>query len=254
MNGRAITCRALPGVPDIEPGADLAGLVHDGMQRAGISLEAGDVLVVAQKAVSKAEDRFVDLRTIEPSTAAIEVAGRANKDPRFVEVVLRESSSVIRVARNVLITRHRRGFVMANAGIDQSNVGRGEHTVLLLPVDPDASAAALRCAIAARCSVAPGVIISDSFGRAWRLGVVNIALGVAGFPAIVDLRGHPDRDGWVLQVTQVAVADAIAAAAGLVMGEAADGTPIVLVRGVGVSAPDGSGQALIRPEAEDLFR
>ncbi len=211
---------------------------------------------VAQKIVSKAEGRYVPLDSIEPSARASELAITCAKDARFVEAVLRESSDVLRAERNVLITRHHRGHVMANAGIDRSNLPRrpGADVVLLLPVDPDRSARLLCDALATLAGVRVGVIVSDSFGRPWRNGVVNVALGVAGLPAILDLRGGHDLHGRVLETTQVALADAIAAGAGLAMGEAAEGTPAVRVRGLNWQAPEVDGQSLVRPLAEDLFR
>jgi coenzyme F420-0:L-glutamate ligase/coenzyme F420-1:gamma-L-glutamate ligase len=252
----------LPGLPEIRRGDDLATLILAALRRADLALQAGDVLVVAQKIVSKAEGRSVDLRTITPSSKAVELAARVQKDARFVEVVLSESAEVVRAAPGVLVTRHRLGFVMANAGIDRSNVPaedatRPEDTVLLLPVDCDGSAARLRARITALAPLGaaePAVVISDSFGRPWRQGVVNIALGVAGLPALRDLRGGLDREGRSLQMTQVAVADALAAVAGLAMGEAAEGMPVVHVRGLDISGPLSDGQSLIRPPNEDLFR
>jgi coenzyme F420-0:L-glutamate ligase/coenzyme F420-1:gamma-L-glutamate ligase len=254
--GGSLSFCALPGVPEITPGVDLAGVALDGMRRAHWELQPGDVVVFAQKIVSKAEGRSVRLRDVQPSARAEEIAARCLKDPRLVELVLAESTDVVRVAPNVLITRQRRGYVMANAGIDHSNTGAAADAdcVLLLPLDPDASARALCMALAARTGVAPGVIVSDSFGRPWRLGTVNVALGVAGLPALVDMRGEVDRDGRTLQVTQVALADAIAAGAGLAMGEATEGAPIVLVRGVVTAAPHNDGRALIRAANEDLFQ
>ncbi len=252
----SLALRALPGIPDIDPGADLATELLQAVARAGTAFATGDVLVVAQKIVSKAEDCYVDLRGLQASARAYELATLTGKDPRFVELVLRESRAVVRAARNVLITRHRLGYVMANAGIDRSNIphdGPAE-TVLRLPQDPDASAQRLRAAILERTGTAVAVIVSDSFGRPWRVGTVNVALGVAGLPAVVDQRGGKDRHGRTLETTQVALADAVAAAAGLAMGEAAESTPAVLVRGLHWRTPDGNGQALIRPEAEDLFQ
>ena len=246
---------ALPGVPEIAPGADLADVALASLALARLALSAGDILVFAQKIVSKAEGRFVDLRDVQPSTRALELAARCDKDPRLVELVLTESTEVVRVAPNVLLTRHRCGFVMANAGIDHSNVGDADgELVLLLPLDADASARGLRAALELRTGLAPGIVVSDSFGRPWRYGTVNVALGVAGLPALVDMRGGVDRDGRTLLVTQVAVADAIAAGAGLAMGEATEGVPIVHVRGYAATAPDSDGRALLRPVHEDLFR
>ena len=262
MASAPVVVQPLPGLPEIRRGDDLATLILAALRRADLALQAGDVLVVAQKIVSKAEGRSVDLTTITPSSKAVELAARVQKDARFVEVVLSESAEVVRAAPGVLVTRHRLGFVMANAGIDRSNVPaedttRPEDTVLLLPVDCDGSAARLRARITALAPLGaaePAVVISDSFGRPWRQGVVNIALGVAGLPALRDLRGGLDREGRSLQMTQVAVADALAAVAGLAMGEAAEGMPVVHVRGLDISGPLSDGQSLIRPPNEDLFR
>lgn len=262
MRDAPLELRALSGLPEVRRGDDLAGLIDAALRRDGVALRAGDALVIAQKAVSKAEGRAVDLATVTPSTRARELAAVVRKDPRFVELVLAESSAVVRAVPDILITRHRQGFVMANAGIDRSNVpGAGDDVVLLLPEDCDGSARRLREAIAALATRAagaavppPAVVISDSFGRAWRQGTVNVALGVAGMPALRDLRGGLDREGRVLQTTQVALADALAAAAGLVMGETTEGTPVVLARGLDFSGPLTDGQALIRPPDEDLFR
>ncbi len=262
MASAPLVVQPLPGLPEIRCGDDLATLILAALRRADLALQAGDVLVVAQKIVSKAEGRSVDLTTITPSSKAVELAARVQKDARFVELVLSESAEVVRAAPGVLVTRHRLGFVMANAGIDRSNVPaedatRPEDTVLLLPVDCDGSAARLRARITALAPLGaaePAVVISDSFGRPWRQGVVNIALGVAGLPALRDLRGGLDREGRSLQMTQVAVADALAAVAGLAMGEAAEGMPVVHVRGLDISGPLSDGQSLIRPPDEDLFR
>lgn len=245
---------ALPGLPEIRAGDDLAALIRAALARSGRVLQATDVLVVAQKVVSKAEGRTVRLGEVTPSAEALALAERVLKDPRFVECVLAESLEVIRAVPNVLITRHRSGHVMANAGIDRSNVPAAapdDETLLLLPRDCDASAAALRSALSPE---APAVIISDSFGRPWRQGTVNVALGVAGFPSLLDLRGGVDREGRRLQTTQIAMADAVAAGAGLVMGETTEGRPVVLVRGLDFSGPVRDGRALLRPIDEDLFR
>ena len=250
-----LTLTALRGVPEVLPGSDLAVLLAGALGAAGAALEAGDVLVVAQKIVSKAEGRYVALDTVQPGPRALELAGITGKDARLIELILGESSAVLRAKRDVLIVRHRLGFVMANAGIDRSNLAQssGSGSVLLLPQDPERSAAALRAALGERCGVLPGVIISDSFGRAWRRGVVNVAIGAAGVSALVNRRGERDRAGRPLEVTEVAHADAIAAAAGLLMGEAAEGTPAVLVRGLAPQGAETPAASLIRPLAEDLF-
>lgn len=255
MRDAPLELRALTGLPEIRRGDDLAGLIGEAMVRQQITLRGGDALVVAQKVVSKSEGRVVDLAAVTPSVRATELAARVRKDPRFVEVVLAESSEVVRAVPDILITRHRQGFVMANAGIDRSNVpGADADLVLLLPADCDASARRLRERLTGADGVAPAVVISDSFGRPWRQGTVNVALGVAGMPALRDLRGGVDREGRVLQATQVALADALAAAAGLVMGETTESTPVVLARGLDFSGPLADGRSLIRPPDEDLFR
>jgi coenzyme F420-0:L-glutamate ligase/coenzyme F420-1:gamma-L-glutamate ligase len=246
----------IPGVGLVSAGDDLAALLTAAIRAAGLSLLDGDCLVVAQKVVSKAEGRTVDLATVEPSSRALALAAEIGKDPRLVELVLGESVAVVRTAPNTLIVRHRLGYVMANAGVDQSNLAPNgaRQEALLLPVDPDASAAALRAALLAREGVRVGVIVSDSFGRPWRQGSVNIALGAAGVAALHDRRGERDLFGRPLAVTQVAVGDAIAAAAGLVMGEGAEGVPAAIVRGADVQAPHRPAADLIRPVDQDLFR
>ncbi len=255
MASRMIGFTALCGLGEIEPGADLAHLIVQAIEHQGLALASDDVLVVAQKIVSKAEGRFVELGSVVPSEQARHLAQVTGKDPRLVEVILAESEEVVRAVRNVLIVRHRLGFVMANAGVDRSNIPQeaGER-VLLLPRDPEGSAQALRARLLELRRVSLGIIISDSFGRPWRRGVLNVALGSAGVPALIDRRGELDRDGRKLEVTEVAFADAVAAGAGLAMGEAAEGTPIVHVRGLAPRAPERSASALLRTQAEDLFR
>lgn len=246
---------ALEGIPEAKPGADLAALIAAALDAGKTPPEPQDILVVAQKIVSKAEGRYVDLAAVQPSPRARDLATAADKDPRLVEVILSESDEVLRVKPGVLVVAHRLGFVMANAGIDRSNLGPcGSERVLLLPRDPDATADALRRALEARYAMPIGVIVSDSFGRAWRNGVVNVALGAAGLPALIDARGRRDRDGRPLEVTQIAFADAVAAGAALVMGECDEGTPVVLVRGLVPDALAATAAALIRPKSEDLFR
>jgi coenzyme F420-0:L-glutamate ligase/coenzyme F420-1:gamma-L-glutamate ligase len=238
----------LPGMPELEAGDDLAGLLVDAAQRVG-GLAPEDVLVVAQKAVSKVEGRVVDLSEVEPSDRARELA--ADADPRRVEVILREARALVRSRPPLLITETDHGFVCASAGVDASNA-KGPDTVVLLPRNPDASASALRDAITARTGIHVGVIVSDSFGRAWRQGTTDVALGVAGVEALRDLRGRRDRVGYELHTTQIAVADEIAGAAELVMGKT-DGVPAAIVRGL-VLEGDGRGSDLIMPRERDLFR
>jgi coenzyme F420-0:L-glutamate ligase / coenzyme F420-1:gamma-L-glutamate ligase len=246
----------LPGVPMVQPGDDLAALAISALVDAAIAPEADDVLVVAQKIVSKAENRFVDVSTVKPSEAARKLAEETKKDARFCEVVLSESKRIVRHRENLIIAEHRLGWVMANAGIDHSNVapGDGHERVLLLPVDPDASARALREELVASYGVPIAVIISDSFGRPFRRGTVGIALGTAGLPSVIDWRGHPDLFGRALEVTETGFADEIAAAASLVMGQANEAMPMVLVRGLSWTAPETDGAALVRPPEHDLFR
>jgi coenzyme F420-0:L-glutamate ligase/coenzyme F420-1:gamma-L-glutamate ligase len=256
MHSARVTMTGLAGFPLVQPGDDLGAVTLAALRSNGLVPEQGDVLVVAQKIVSKAEGRFVDIATVQPSERAIALAAELDKDPRFVEVVLSESKRVVRHRPGLLIVEHRLGFVMANAGIDHSNVGAedGVERVLLLPVDPDGSAEALRQYLIGAFGVGLGVIISDSFGRAWRKGTIGVALGAAGLPALIDLRGHPDLFGRELLVTETGFADEIAAAAGLLMGQADEAVPVVLVRGLAWSAPDRPGSFLIRPAEHDLFR
>ncbi len=238
---------ALPGLPMVQAGDDLAALIEAGLARAGLALRSDDVLVLAQKIVSKAEGRGVALASVTPSAEALAMAEQVQKDPRFVELVLSESQRVVRARPGLLIVQHRLGFVMANAGIDQSNLGEEGHA-LLLPCDPDGTAAAL----AARLGCP--VVITDSFGRAWRRGTVGVAIGAAGLPALWDLRGRPDLFGRTLQVSISGFADEIAAAASLLQGQGAEAQPVVLVRGLAWDAAPNPAAALLRPEAEDLFR
>ncbi len=247
---------AVPDLPVVRPGDDLAALVAAGLARAGRALEPGDVVVVAQKIVSKAEGRFVELAAVAPSPAAEQLAGAVGKDPRIVEVILSESRRVVRSRPNLLIMEHRLGFVMANAGVDHSNVTPlGEpDRLLLLPLDPDGSAERLRAALAARLGVEAAIVISDSFGRPWRRGTVGVAIGSAGLPALVDMRGRPDMFGRTLEVTVVGLADEVAAAAGLLMGQADEARPVVVVRGLRWTAPVVPAGELVRPPAEDMFR
>ena len=238
----------LAGLPELEEGDDLGLLLADACARAG-GLEHGDVVVVAQKAVSKVEGRVVTLADVEPSSRAVELAGDEG-DPRQVEVILREAAEVIRSRPPLVITRTRHGFVCASAGVDASNA-RGPGTVILLPLDPDASAAALRGRLTELTGVAPGVIVSDSFGRAWRQGTTDVALGVAGLTALRDLRGSRDSLGYELRSTMIAVADEIAGAAELVLGKSS-GLPAAIVRGVAAPGP-GLGSDLVMPRERDLF-
>lgn len=255
-----LTLTALTTIPLVTAGDDLGALIAAACEREGVKLASGDVLVVAQKIVSKAEGRRVRLATVEASPRAVELAARTGKDPRLVELILRESRSVLRIAREALIVEHRLGFVLANAGIDQSNVEAeaSDPCALLLPEDPDRSAAALRSRIQALTGATVGIIINDSIGRAWRLGTIGTAIGVAGLKALVDMRGMPDMNGRLLRSTDVAVADELASAASLCMGQAAERRPVVVVRGVeallSATDDDCGARRLLRPLTEDLFR
>jgi coenzyme F420-0:L-glutamate ligase / coenzyme F420-1:gamma-L-glutamate ligase len=251
-----LTITALAGVPHVRPGADLAQILIAALRAQTLAPRQRDVLVVTQKIVSKAEGRYVDLAALVPSERARELAAVTNKDPRLVEAILSQSEEVIRATANVLIVATSGGLILANAGIDQSNLDPGDHgrRVLLLPQDPDLSARHIKARIDAEFASEIGVIISDSVGRPWRLGTVGLAIGAAGVPALWDRRGESDLAGRPLEVTEVAFADAVAAAAVLVMGEAAEGHPAALVRGLDWHAQERTAAALIRPKSMDLFR
>ena len=251
---------ALSGSPLVRPGDDLADLILQGLASSGLALRRGDMIVIAQKIVSKAEGRLVDLRTVPPSDRAQALAAETEKDPRVVELILRESTEVVRKRKGVLVVAHRCGYVLANAGIDASNVGQGnapaesDNHVLLLPEDCNRSCRDIRAKLAARTGIEVGVLIIDSLGRAWRNGTVGHALGAAGIPALLDLAGQPDLFGRKLRTTQVGIGDEIAAAASLLMGQADEGTPVVLMRGLDLAGGAGSAGDLIRPRELDLFR
>jgi coenzyme F420-0:L-glutamate ligase / coenzyme F420-1:gamma-L-glutamate ligase len=247
---------ALPDFPQVSRGDDLAALTVEALALGGLTLHGDDVLVFAQKVISKAEGRRIDLATVVPGPQALELAETVEKDPRLVELVLRESRRVVRFAKDVLIVEHRLGLVMANAGIDQSNVADpadGEFA-LLLPEDPDASAARLRGRLSVLTGCEPGIVISDSFGRPWRVGTVGVAIGCAGVPATLDLRGQRDMFGRPLRVTVVGHADEIASAASVLMGQASEARPVILVRGLDLRSIHQPATALIRPRPKDLFR
>jgi coenzyme F420-0:L-glutamate ligase/coenzyme F420-1:gamma-L-glutamate ligase len=245
---------ALGGVPMIAPGDDLAESLMAALDVSSERLRDGDVLVLAQKIVSKSEGRAVRLADVTPSPAAIDLAAQCDKDPRLVELILSEASAVMRVRKGVLIVRHRLGLVLANAGIDQSNVDQeGGPVALLLPVDPDASAARLRTALRARAGADVAVLIIDSLGRAWRNGTTGTAIGVSGMAGLLDLRGKPDLHGRPLETSELGLADEIAAAASLAMGQADEGRPAVLVRGLPHPRREGSAAELVRPAQLDLF-
>ena len=247
-----ISLTALDGIPEIKPGDDLGELIAAALAAAGIGLEAGDGLVVTQKVVSKAEGRVVALATVTPRAEAQEWAARWGKDARQVELVLRESAAVLRMAPGgLIISRTHHGFVCANAGVDLSNVGGGD-VATLLPLDPDASARGLRQRLGELAGVPPAVVISDSFGRPWRNGIVNVAIGCAGLEPLVDLRGTQDADGRVMHSTVIAVADELASAADLAGGKVAR-RPVVLVRGYAYEPGEGAASALIMDRELDLF-
>ncbi len=253
MSSSGLLLRPLPGIPPVVAGDDLADIALAGMDRSDDRLCEGDVLVFAQKIVSKAEGRTADLATVVPSARAIDLAEKTLKDPHLVELILSESSEVLRHRPGVLIVLHRLGLILANAGIDRSNVA-GAERALLLPVDPDASAARIRADLRTKTGVDVPVLIIDSIGRAWRLGTVGTAIGVSGMAALLDLRGQLDLHGRPLETTEIGLADELAAAASLTMGQAAEGTPIVLARGVPYSRRDGRATELLRPKDKDLFR
>jgi coenzyme F420-0:L-glutamate ligase/coenzyme F420-1:gamma-L-glutamate ligase len=242
----------LDGIGEVRPGAVLGELICQACAKQGVQLADDDVVVIAQKIVSKSEGRIVHLADIQPSPRAMEIGRELDKDPALTEVILNESRGIVRKGGRALIVETHHGFICANAGVDCSNVGLGQ--AALLPKDPDASARRIRSEIQARCGKSPAVIMSDSFGRAWRMGTVDVAVGIAGMPAIKDERGSKDRYGYELHAAVAAVADELASAAELVMGKR-DGVPVVIVRGYEFEKKeDGSVQELLRPQAEDLFR
>ncbi len=254
-----LTLCAIPDIPLINPGDDLAMVIFRALQNMSLQLEDGDILVLAQKIVSKAEGRLVNLTQVEPSPRAIELARQTEKDPRFLELVLRESNEVLRVRPGTIIVEHKQGFVCANAGIDHSNVrgtwGDAEDWVLLLPENPDASAEKIRVDLEKMSQLRSlGVIIIDSHGRAWRNGTVGTSIGLSNVPGVVDLRGEEDMFGYQLRVTMVAAADELAAAASLVMGQAAECTPVIYVRGFPYPLREAHFKELVRPKEMDMFR
>jgi len=254
MAGARVSLTALDGLPLIKAGDDLASLLAEALRCAGIAPANGDIVVVAQKIVSKAEGRAVALADVKPSPRALAVAADVRKDPRLVELILAESNEIIRQAPDVLIVEHRRGFVMANAGVDQSNVDADGAHALLLPVDADASAATLKARLDRAFGVDFGIVINDSFGRPWRKGVVGVAIGAAGVPALVSMVGRPDLVGRKMRVTEVAFADELAAAASLVMGQSDEGRAAVHLRGARHEGAASAAATLLRPKETDLFR
>ena len=256
MSAPRLSLVGLSGIPLVEPGDDLTALLLAGVADAGERLEDGDVLVVAQKVISKAEGRYVDLGDVSPSAEAERLAGEVDKDPRLVEVILSESNEVVRFRPGVLVVEHRLGYVLANAGIDQSNIEHpeGDERVLLLPEDPDGSAARLRGEILQRESVDVGIIINDSLGRAWRIGTAGVVLGASGVICLDNKIGDSDLFGRELLVTEIGVGDELAAAGSLLMGQASEGIPAVLARGLDLRCEGRNASELLRPKTMDLFR
>jgi len=254
----ALTLTALQHFPLIQEGDDLPQIIHQSMLQNNLTFQDGDILILAQKIVSKAEGRMVNLTTVTPSEQALYYAELTGKDPRLLEMILSESQSVLRTRQNLIIVEHRLGFISANAGIDHSNVsgpwGNPEDWVLLLPENPDQSADGIRKVLSENWHCTIGILIIDSHGRAWRLGTVGTAIGFSGLPGLVDLRGQPDLFDYHLRATTVAAADELAAAASLVMGQAQEGTPVVHARGFPYALREGQLQELIRPKDLDLFR
>ena len=255
---KSLTLTPLRDIPLVHPGDDLPDLALSGLKAGNLVLEDDDILVIGQKVVSKAEGRMVNLVTIVPSEAALQLAGQTEKDPRLVELILRESAAVLRTRPGTIIVEHKLGFVCANAGIDHSNVAGSGNTeaefVLLLPENPDRSAQGIRAKLERISGKRLGVMIIDSHGRAWRLGTVGMCIGLSGFPGVIDERGWKDLFDYTLQITIVGVADELAAGASLVMGQAAEGTPMVHVRGFPYPLRESSLRELIRPKEQDLFR
>ena len=248
----------LQGIPLVKAGDDLPVIITAALKNTVLTLQDGDILVIAQKIISKAEGRLVNLTTVTPGARALGYAEVTGKDPRLLELILSESRKVVRTREGLIIVEHKLGFISANAGIDHSNVsgdwGNAEDWVLLLPEDPDRSAASIRSALEKAFDCRLGVLIIDSHGRAWRNGTVGVTIGLSGLPGLVDLRGEPDLFDYHLRVTRVGAADELAAAASLMMGQAAEATPVVLVRGFPYTLREGGLQELIRPEELDLFR
>lgn len=255
-SARRIELIAPSGLPLIQPGDDLVDIIFNAVRENGQDLQSGDILVIAQKIVSKSENRYVLLTDVVPSEAAQSLARETQKDPRLVEVILGESRAVLRRKPGVIVVEHRLGYVLANAGIDASNVGpeEGKPRVLLLPVSPDDSARKLKSGLEIRCGVRIGVIINDTFGRAWRNGAIGTCLGSAGLPALTDLRGDIDLFGRTLMVTTMGLSDELSGAASLLQGQGSEGRPIVIVRGLDWASSDQTGRDLIRPVNEDMFR
>jgi coenzyme F420-0:L-glutamate ligase/coenzyme F420-1:gamma-L-glutamate ligase len=254
MGASQLSLYAIPNIPLIKSGDDLAEIIATAISQAEVEIHSGDVLVVAQKLVSKAESRTVALGSVTPGDEARRLAQATDKEPAVVQLILDESRKILRYRPGVLISEHKLGFVLANAGIDRSNVSDNADEVLLLPVDPDKSAALLRDNLVAKLGVRIGIVICDSVGRAWRMGTTGMALGCAGVEALTDLRGRQDMFGRELQVSEHAVADSIASAAELLMGEADEALPVIVVHGLDEGHSEQDSTVLLRPEADDMFR
>ena len=255
----SLTLTAFAGIPLVHSGDDLVALILQSLQQTSIKLEDGDILVIAQKIVSKSEGRYVRLADVKPSERAFQLAAETEKDPRLMELILSESREIVRYRSSVIVAENRQGVVLANAGIDHSNVEEdgGKEQVLLLPLDPDASAANIRKQLQRKTNRNLAVIINDSLGRAWRNGTTGTALGVSGLPALLDLRGRPDLFGEPLQTSEEAIADELSAAASLLQGQAGEGRPVILIRGYdfsGIAMQNTGTFGLIRPKEKDLFR
>ena len=250
-----ITLTAIQNIPEINPGDEVASIINECIEAQGCSLENNDVIVIAQKIISKSEDRFVDLNTVKPSDEAFQLSKEVEKDPRLVELILQESNQIIRASKGILVVEHKLGHILANAGIDRSNIGRNDDHVLLLPINPDESAKNVKNYFENDSKIEIGVLITDSIGRAWRLGTIGHALGSSGIKTLIDMRGSEfDRDGRLLQTTVIGVADQIASASTLLMGESSEGMPAVIIRGLDLCDDSDTVNHLIRPAEEDLFR
>lgn len=258
MKRKPLVLTSLIGIPEIKAGNDLGRVIADALKSNEVFLEDGDIIVIAQKIVSKAEGRLINLTSVQPSEKAKEIAAYVEKRPELIELILKESNEVLRTRPGTIIVEHKSGFVCANAGIDHSNVkgnwGEPEDWVLLLPENADDSAVRIRNGIEAITSKKIGVMIIDSHGRAWRMGTIGMTIGLAGVPALVDLRGQPDLYDYKLRVTVVAAADELAAGASLLMGQAAEGTPVVHVRGFPYALRESTSQELVRSKSYDMFR
>ena len=247
-----ITLTAIQNIPEINPGDEIASIINQCIEAQECSLKNNDVLVIAQKIISKSEDRFVDLKTVKPSEKALKISKEVDKDPRLI---LQESNHIVRASKGILVVEHKLGHILANAGIDRSNVGRTDDHVLLLPKNPDESAKNVKNYFEHNSKIKIGVLITDSIGRAWRLGTTGHALGSSGIKTLIDMRGSEfDRDGRLLETTVIGVADQIASASTLLMGESSEGTPVVIVRGLDLCDDSDTVNDLIRPKEEDLFR